>query len=333
MNTIEVARRYADKDACLDYLEQMRWPNGLCCIKCGEMNVSKFTTNETTRKRFSKKKRGTIEVKVPARRLYQCKAKQCGYQFSATTGTIFHDSHLPLEKWFMAVALILEAKKGMSALQVGRHLGIPEENYKTVWYLCHRIREAMQEGGLLTGIVEADETYLTPKKPRKGRPYVKKEKRDVVFGMIERGGRLRLVPIADAKREIIEPVIDKHVAPDATLQTDGHPTYAIIAEGRRGDHRVIDHNQSYAWGDVHTNTIENAFSLLKRGVYGTFHKVSIKHLGRYCNEFSYRFNRRHSQEQMFGETMKGLLNGKPMPFKTLISSPERAVSDSASDSF
>src|SRR6266851_3750765 len=178
--------------------------------------------------------------------------KGCGKQFSATSGTIFNDTHLPLTKWFLAIAFICEAKKGMSALQVQRHLGV---NYRTAWHLCHRIREAMQEGGLLTGVVEADETYLTPKKPRKGRPYVKKDKRDVVLGMIERGGRLRLVPIADARREIIEPVIDKHVAPDATLQTDGHPTYAIIAEGRRGDHRVIDHNQSYAWGDVHTNTI------------------------------------------------------------------------------
>jgi hypothetical protein len=104
---------------------------------------------------------------------------------------------------------------------------------------------------------------------------------------------LRLVPITDAKIEIIEPVLDKHISPDATLQTDGHPTYAIISQRKWvGRHNVIDHTRSYAMGDIHTNTIENAFSLLKRGIYGTFHKVSIKHLGRYCNEFSYRFNRR-----------------------------------------
>jgi len=171
---------------------------------------------------------------------------------------------------------------------------------------------------LLTGVVEADETYLTPKKPRKGRPYVKKDKRDVVLGMIERGGRLRLVPIADAKIEIIEPVLDKHISPDATLQTDGHPTYAIIAERKWvGRHNVIDHTRSYAMGDIHTNTIENAFSLLKRGVYGTFHKVSIKHLGRYCNEFSYRFNRRGEQLAMFSETMKHLTRGKALPYAKL----------------
>jgi transposase-like protein len=324
MNLIDVTQKLGNKESCLEYLEQMRWPNGVCCLKCGITGkddkgrevISKFTTNETTRKRYSKRKKKVVEVKVPARSLYQC--KECGYQFSATTGTIFHDSHLPLEKWFMAVALILEAKKGVSALQVGRNLHIPQENYKTVWYLCHRIREAMQEGGLLTGVVEADETYLTPKKPRKGRPYVKKEKRDVVLGMVERGGKLRLVPIADGKMEAIEPVIEKHISADATLQTDESPVYAIIGQRRfPGRHRTINHSRSYGVGDVHTNTIENAFSLLKRGVYGTFHKVSIKHLGRYCNEFSFRFNRRHSQSEMFQETVKKLLKGKPLPFKSL----------------
>src|SRR5260221_5915528 len=310
MNLIEVISKFRTEADCLDYLEAVRWPNGLCCLRCGIMErISKFTTNATTRTRTNKKGE-TRTVVVPSRRLYQC--KDCGYQFSATTGTVFHDSHLSLIKWFMAVGLIVEAKKGMSALQVARHLNM-ESSYKTVWYLCHRIRKAMKDGGLLMGIVEVDETYLTPKKPRKGRPYVKKEKRDIVLGMIERGGRLRLIPIADAKREIIEPVLDKHVDPNATLQTDAHRTYEIIATRRPGEHRVINHNKSYAWGDVHTNTIENAFSLLKRGIYGTFHKVSIKHLGRYCNEFSYRFNRRGEQLQMFDGALKNLLNGKALP--------------------
>ena len=169
-------------------------------------------------------------------------------------------------------------------------------------------------------MVEADETYLTPKKPRKGRPYVKKDKRDVVLGMIERGGKLRLVPITDAKIEIIEPVLDKHISPDATLQTDGHPTYAIIAERKFAAHRVIDHNRSYAMGDIHTNSIENAFSLLKRGVYGTFHKVSIKHFGRYCDEFSYRFNRRGEQLAMFDSTLKNLVRGEALPYAKLTAS-------------
>jgi transposase-like protein len=322
MNLIEVTRKFASKQACEEYLAAMRWPDGVTCTKCGligDEHFRKFTTNETTRTRFSKRKKKTVTVKVPSRSLYECKG--CGYQFSATTGTIFHDSHLPLEKWFMAIALILEAKKGISALQVGRHLGISEANYRTVWYLCHRIREATHETGLLTGIVEADDTVLAPKKPRKGKPHVKKAKHDMVLGMIERGGRLRMVPIRDTKMEIIEPLIEKHVSPDATFQSDEHATYFIIGKRRfPGRNRTIDHSRSYAIGDNTTNSIENAFSLLKRGVYGTFHKVSIKHLGRYCNEFSYRFNRRGSQPQMFGETVKGLLKGNPLPLKKLIAS-------------
>src|SRR5271156_1305274 len=237
MKLIDVTKKFATEDNCLDYIESMRWPNGeIGCVHCGEVGrVSKIQRESGKNKRT---------------RIYQCLV--CGKQFSATSGTIFNDTHLPLTKWFMAIALICEAKKGISAMQVQRHLGV---NYRTAWHLCHRIRAAMKDGGLLTGVVEADETYLTPKKPRKGRPYVKKEKRDIVLGMVERGGKLRLVPIADAKMEIIEPMLEANVSPDATLQTDGHATYGIITENKWvGMHRVIDHNKSYAWGDVHTNT-------------------------------------------------------------------------------
>ena len=304
MKLIDVTRQFSTEDKCLDYLERMRWPAGVCCVHCGVMNVSTITRTAGKNKRV---------------RIYECLEKECGKQFSATSGTIFNDTHLPLTKWFLAIAMICEAKKGMSAKQLERHLGV---NYRTAWHLCHRIREAMQDGGdLLTGVVEADETYMTPKKPRKGRPYVKKDKRDVVLGMIERGGKLRLVPIADAKIEIIEPVLDKHISPDATLQTDGHPTYSIISQRKFAAHQVIDHTRSYAMGDVHTNTIENAFSLLKRGIYGTFHKVSIKHLARYCNEFSYRFNRREQQLQMFGMTVKNLVNGEVLSYRKLTARP------------
>jgi transposase-like protein len=296
MKLIDVTQKFSTEDKCLDYIEKMRWPNGVGCVHCGSVGVSTITRTAGKNKRVH---------------IYQCLEKECGKQFSATSGTIFNDTHLPLTKWFLAIALICEAKKGISAKQVERHLGV---NYRTAWHLCHRIREAMKEGGLLTGVVEADETYMSRRKPRKGRPYVKKDKRDVVLGMIERGGRLRLVPIADAKIEIIEPVLEQHISPDATLQTDGHPTYAIISERKWvGRHQVIDHSRSYAQGDTHTQHIENAFSLLKRGVYSTFHKVSIKHLGRYCNEFSYRFNRRGEQLAMFDATLKNLTHGEVLP--------------------
>ena len=141
MRMIDVTKRFATEDQCLDYLEQMRWPNGLCCVHCGVTNVSKIIREAT-----GKNKRT---------RIYQCLEKECGKQFSATSGTIFSDTHLPLTKWFLAIALICEAKKGMSAKQLERHLGV---NYRTAWHLAHRIREAMQDGGgLLTGVVETDE--------------------------------------------------------------------------------------------------------------------------------------------------------------------------------
>jgi len=296
MKLIDVTKQFTTDDKCLDYIEKMRWPNGVCCIHCGVLNVSKIT----------REKKG----KNQRTRIYQCLEKECGKQFSATSGTIFNDTHLPLTKWFMAIALICEGKKGKSAKELERNLGV---NYRTAWHLGHRIREAMKDGGdLLTGVVEADHTYMTPKKPRKGKPYVKKETRDVVLGMVERGGRLRLVPVKDAKIEIAESVLEKHISPDAILQTDEHPTFEIIGSRKFAAHRTVNHSRTYGIGDLHTNTIENAFSLLKRGIYGTFHKVSIKHLGRYCDEFSYRFNRREAQLEMFGVALKNLLRGEKL---------------------
>lgn len=324
MHLIEVTKKFGTKESCLDYLAKLRWPHGVCCLKCGltgEENIRKFTTNETTRERYSKRQKKTVTVRVPSRSLYECKG--CKYQFSASTGTVFHDSHLPLEKWFAAVAMILEAKKGMSAMQVCRHLGIdPEKNYKPIWYLCHRIREAASEAGFefLTGTVEVDETYLTPRKPRKGNPKPKDKEEMVVLGMRQRGGPLRLIPVKAGRMEFIEPVMRQHISQDAFLQTDKAMTYDIIGRRNFVGHRMIDHIRTYGEGENHTNTVESAFSLLKKGVYGTFHKVSIKHLARYCNEFSYRFNRRGNQIGMFEETVKGLVKGKPLTYATLTAS-------------
>lgn len=336
MHLIDVVRKFPTKEACEEYLAILRWPNGITCQnpnrKCGIIgneNFRKFTTSETTRMRFSKRKGKVVEVKVPSRNLYECKA--CGYQFSVTTNTVFHGTHLSLEKWFQATAMVLEAKKGMSALQICRHLGlkipkgkkIPNE-YKAIWYLCHRIREAMKQEGLVLDApeVEIDETYVGSriKRPRHARPKLKQD--DVVLGMVERGGgRLKLLPVADSKTKIVLPPIEKHISEDvATIYTDGSPIY-IFALNRKypGKHKTIDHNKAYAIGATHTQTIESAFSLLKKGLYGSFHHVSIKHLGRYCNEFSYRFNRRSEQGQMFEETMKGLLKGQALQYKQLTS--------------
>jgi hypothetical protein len=209
----------------------------------------------------------------------------------------------------------------MSAKQLERHLGV---NYRTAWHLAHRIREAMQdEAGLLTGVVETDTTWMTPRKPRKGNPKVKDPNRSAVLGMIERGGKLRLVPVADEKFVIVAPVMRDNIDKDALLQTDMAVVFEKVGHylDFRG-HRMINHIKSYGEGLNHTNTIENAFSLLKRGVYGTFHQVSIKHLGRYCNEFSYRFNRRGIQLQMFDGTLKNLVRGKALTYRKLIGSTD-----------
>jgi len=307
MKTIDITQRFSSENACLDYLEQMRWPNGeIVCVHCGLVGkVSKIT-----RKKAGDNKRT---------RIYQCLG--CKKQFSATSGTIFNDTHLPLTKWFIAIALICEAKKGMSANQLARHLGI---NYRTAWHLAHRIRAAMIEGDLqLTGEVEADETYVGAKVLRKGNPRPKKDKKDVVLGMVERGGKLLLIPVPDSKREILQPVIEKHVSKDVdVIYTDEHPIYIYgLKDSYPGKHRMIAHKKSYAIGRTHTNTIENCFSLFKRGLMGSFHHVSIKHLRRYCEEFSYRFNRRGEQPFLFDGTLRNILNGKALPYKMLTASP------------
>jgi hypothetical protein len=144
MNLIDVTAQFNTDDKCLDYLEAMRWPNGVCCIACGSTKVSRITRESKTKNKRT--------------RLYQCLEPQCKHQFSPTAGTIFHDSHLPLRKWFAAIALVCEAKKGLSACQMQRHLKV---NYRTAWHLCHRIRGAMKEPrAMFGGTVEVDETYL-----------------------------------------------------------------------------------------------------------------------------------------------------------------------------
>jgi ISXO2-like transposase domain/Transposase zinc-ribbon domain len=312
VNTINVTREFDTDDKCFDYLEKMRWPNGVACLECGSLKVSRIT-----REAKSKNKRT---------RLYQCLEKECGHQFSATAGTIFADTHLPLKTWFMAIALICEAKKSLSACQLQRHLGLG--SYRTAWHLAHRIRAAMAENDLvLSGpAVEADETYVGPRnihRPRHARPV--RQKKDVVLGMVERGGgRLKLVPVPGTKASMLQPHLEKHISEHVgTIYSDEHSIYIFALKGKfPGKHQTINHQRTYALGDTHTNTIENAFSLLKKGLYGSFHHVSKKHLARYCDEFSYRFNRRKEQPQLFEETAKSLLRGTPLTYESLIAEAE-----------
>jgi transposase-like protein len=303
MKLIDVTAKFKTDEDCLDYIEKMRWPDGqIGCVHCGEIGrVSKIT-----REKGGDNKRT---------RIYQCMA--CNKQFSATSGTIFNDTHLPLTKWFMAIALICEAKKGVSACQIQRHLGI---NYRTAWHLCHRIREAMKDGDfLLSGEVEADTTFIQGRTKRRNWRERKPRPSDCVMGMIQRNGKLKLIPVKDEKIAIFRPVLEQHISPDVTtIYTDEHVSYPIALRPKfDGKHKTINHSRTYGIGEIHTNTIENAFSLLKRGLYGTYHKVSVKHLGRYCNEFSYRFNRRNEQLAMFDTTVRNLSKGTILSYKRL----------------
>ncbi|HTC47923.1 MAG TPA: IS1595 family transposase [Candidatus Aquilonibacter sp.] len=334
MNLIDVSKQLQTEDQCLDFIEKVRWPDGkVRCVRCGNDKVSRITRTVDASKSREEKKQNKRT------RLYACLEPTCKHRFTPTVGTLFHDSHLPLAKWFSAVALIVHAKKGMSAMQMQRHLGV---NYRTAWYMGHRIRKAMASGeGImvppsdpgrsgpfvtrlhakkkLSGTVEIDETYIGGK--QRGHKRQKKNK-DVVMGMRERGGDLRLIHIADNSAAVLSKQIVEHINSDVErVITDESSSYppAMIASGIHGSkHETIRHKEEiYVRGDIHTNTIESAFSLFKRGVVGSFHKVSSKHLQRYLSEFEYRFNRRKAVD-IFGEMVANLVGTKPIEYRTLI---------------
>jgi len=309
MNIREAHAKFASDEQCLEYIKQMRWPDGVIrCPECGEKNVTKVERQSAT-----KNKRGWF---------YLCLEKTCHNQFSPTSGTIFHDTHLPLIVWFQAIVLVLNAKKGISAKQLQRDLGIG--GYKTAWYLNHRIREAMRDGEIpkLGGVVEIDETYVGGKTIRRRGRGQRREK-DAVVGMVERGGRLRLRHIGkgSATARAITPLVEAHVSSDVErIITDESAIYPYgLPKDQLPKHEAINHSREYVRGDVHTNTIESAFSLLKRGIVGSFHKVSIKHLHRYLAEFEYRFNRRDGKVDAFAETVRRVAGLKPLPYAALVS--------------
>jgi len=307
MNIREAHAKFATDEQCLEYIQQMRWPDGVIrCPACGEKNIKRVERSVESKGR---NKRGWF---------YLCLEKTCHNQFTPTSGTIFHDTHLPLIVWFQAITLMLNAKKGISAKQLQRDLGIG--GYKTAWYLNHRIREVMQEGSIpkLGGIVEIDETYIGGKQKGKGVWYGKKQKQPVI-GLRQRKGPLRFIHTKDAKANTLKAIIEEHIGPDVqyVMTDDSTPARAVLQD--TGKHRIIRHNiGKYVEGIVHTNTVESAFSLLKRGIVGNFHRVSIKHLQRYLNEFSYRFNRRNDADP-FIETVRRLCGFAPLPFDVLTS--------------
>jgi transposase-like protein len=288
INLAELTEQFGTDAKCRKALEQLRWKDGPKCPRCAQDATA-----------------------VANRDTFDCNS--CHYQFSVTAGTIFHDSHLSLWKWFITVALLCESKKGMSACQIQRTLGV---SYKTAWYLCHRIRKAMQEVAPepMGGTVEIDETYVGGKK-RRWRPRSEKK---VVIGIRQRNGDLRMIHAEDAKsatvREIINANVGAHVE---VIMTDESSIYPwALNKIQTAKHRTINHTRQYAHGDVHTNTVESAFSLLKRGIVGTWHKVDAKHLPAYLDEMCFRFNNRKNP-YLFRDTIIKLIASSNLEYKEL----------------
>ena len=293
MNLVKLVEQFGSEAKCRDYLEALRWPKGAICPKCGSVSVSR----------------------IKARGQFDCNA--CRHQFSVTAGTIFHDSHLPLWKWFLTAYMIIEAKKGVSANQIKRTISV---SYKTSWYLCHRIRAAMTETNpeLLGGTVEADETYVGGKR-RSGRG--NRSHKSVVMGVVERGGKVRLKSGGEHKdvyRELAHEFLRRHTRPDTKrLMTDESHLYKHFADHDTTHHTVKHGENQWVVGDVHTNTVESVWSLLKRSIVGSYHKISTKHLDAYLDELEWRFNNR-TNPFLFRDTLLRLTNSNSLPYRTLV---------------
>jgi transposase-like protein len=278
--------KFQNPIAAADYLESIRWPDGPVCPHCGEDERKHYRLKSDTRK------------------LWKC--ARCRKQFTVTVGTIFEGSHIPLNKWLLAFYLLCSSKKGMSAHQLHRMLGV---TYKSAWFMAHRIRYAMEQPPFarpLVGTVEADETYvggkvrrdnhlrfgpLDPTKPNPRKQTGRGANKTPVMTLVERGGEARSFRMASVTAESLGGAIRRHVAREAHLRTDAFSSYKRVGK-EYASHLTVDHNFEYVRGDAHTNTAENYFSILKRGINGTYHHVSQQHLKRYLGEFDFRYNER-----------------------------------------
>ena len=279
MNLAELSKM--TEEEAREYLENIRWPNGTVCAHCGSKNVTKLNNKASG----ARKKRAG---------LYKC--KDCRKQFTVTCKTIFESSRIPIRKWIMAYHLMCSSKKGISALQLSRNLGLV---YKSAWFMCHRIRHAMVQEplkNLLQGGVEVDETYVGGK-PRKYSGRQSKRGRGTtkipVVVLVQRNGEARVKVMRKLTGKNLKGAILNNVHKDSTIYTDEYNAYKGIGKHFTGGHKAVMHSiGQYKKEDAHTNTAECYFSLLKRGVIGAFHHVSEFHLPKYCNEFNFRWNYR-----------------------------------------
>jgi transposase-like protein len=274
---------FTDEEAARKHFEAIRWPDGVTCPHCGVVGEATELQGKSTR---------------PG--LYKCRA--CQKPFTATMGTLYERSHIPLHKWLLATHLLAASKKGISAHQLWRMLGFG--SYRTAWFMAHRIREGMAplkgKAGPLGGegkIVEADTTYVGGKEKNKHRNKRNAKNiggmgKQIVHTLVERGGRARSNHIANVSGKTLRPIVMKQVDRKSSLMTDTAGGY--MAMGKEFvRHEMVDHGAGeYVRGDAHSNTVESYFATFKRGIVGTYHNVSEAHLKRYLAEFDFRYNER-----------------------------------------
>lgn len=298
---------FTDEDAAWAHYEGLRWPDGPICTACGSVNNSTRLANKTTR-RVRKLKDGTEKVAEWTRRgVHKC--RDCGEQFTATVGTIFESSHIPMHKWLMATHLVCASKKGISAAQLHRMLGFG--SYRTAWFMLHRIREAMAERGAVQklggegsgGIVEADETYygkvdVPVEHTTKGRKFRRAKhgkgpaNKRAIVALVERGGKARVFHVWSANKEDVSNIVRQNVDKAARLHTDESRLYPQVGK-EFAAHESVKHSAGeYARADIHTNTAEGFFGVFKRGMTGTYQHCGERYLHRYVSEFEFRFNTR-----------------------------------------
>jgi transposase-like protein len=314
---IQLFDYFQDEKTCFEFLGQQIWAGTPACPHCGSIHVYQTKTRS----------KSIVKQGVPE---YRCAEKGCCKNFSATVGTIFEASKLPLRTWFAAIWLCTTSSKGISSLNLSKQLGITQ---KSAWFVLSRVREmfaSTQPDMLLTGIVEVDETYVGGKeknKSKKVRAANKKaaqalnpdktsniypiDTKTAVLGILQRDGIIRVQPMVAASKEVLLPILDANISKDATVVTDGLPAYKKLGDAYKL-HVVVNHaNDEWTKGEFSTNGIESFWATFKRGIVGVYHQTSVKHLHRYCNEYSYRYNQRNENSNVkFAEAISRVVNAR-----------------------
>lgn len=298
MNIIDLSKYIHNEELATDLLEEMRWPDGRVCPYCGSLDSYR------------------LRIKSVKRRRYKC--TDCRKQFTVSVGTVMEDSHIAFGKWLYAIYQMCIAKKGVSAKQLQRELGM---SYKSAWFMCHRIRYAMTQDPLMSklkGVVEIDEAYLggnpqnkPPKKVGERTPGRSTKKLPIV-SLVERHGKSRSFAVDDVTSVTLKKLAYDNVHVKSDVMTDGWVGYKGL-KGNFKSHQTVDHNKQFVRGIVHVNFAESYFSLLKRGLVGTFHHVSKKHLQRYLDEFDFRWSTRKIKDvERVLRVIRGLKNKRLM---------------------